>query len=590
MRASRLLNRTLFDDPADAETAGHRLLARGGFIRKIASGIYSYSPLMWRTMRKISQIVREEMDAAGAQELMLPIIQPMDLWEESGRADGYLAAGIMFHLKDRRDGHMCLGPTHEEVITDLVRGTVDSYKQLPVTAYQIQNKYRDEFRPRFGLIRCREFIMKDAYSFDVDDAGLDASYQAMRDAYVKIFARCGLDTVVVEADSGAIGGSRSEEFMVTAETGEDALLTCPECNYGANVERAESQLPEGEAGGEPLEMHLDATPGVTTVEALTEHCKLPASRMVKTVLLTATYTDKTETVAVLVRGDQDVNLVKTQNLLGALDLGVASEEIVRKVTGADPGFAGPVGLEGVRLLGDHSIEGLTNFLCGANKTDHHLLDVNFGRDVEMPERHDLREAQEGDRCVRCDTGELTVLRGIEVGHVFKLGTKYSEAMKATFTDRDGKGKPFVMGCYGIGVSRIAAAAVEQNHDFHGIKWPVPLAPVEVLVVPMKMNDDTVVQAAEKLYVDLNAAGVDVLIDDRDTRPGPKLKDGELLGVPFRVLCGRSLAEGNVEIDQRGAPEEEAKQMVPLGEAVAWLQAALDAARQPGARRTAGAAG
>ena len=589
MRASRLLNRTLFDDPADAEIASHRLLARGGFIRKVASGIYTYSPLMWRTLRKISQIVREEMDRAGAQELMLPILQPLELWEEPGRADAYLKAGIMFHLEDRRGGAMCLGPTHEEVITDQVRATIDSYKQLPVTAYQIQNKYRDEFRPRFGLMRGREFIMKDAYSFDADEAGLDASYLDMRAAYQRIFDRCGLDYVIVEADSGAIGGSRSEEFMVTADTGEDGLLTCPDCGYGANVERAESVLPPGEPGGEPLPMHLDPTPGVTTVEALTGCTGLPASRMVKTVLFTAVHADREETVAVLVRGDLDVNPVKVANAVAALDLSVADEATVRRVTGAEPGYAGPVGLggkDGVRLLADESVREMTNFLCGANQTDHHLLDVNFGRDVELPPVHALREARAGERCARCDAGVLTALRGIEVGHVFKLGTKYSEAMQATFTDRDGKGKPFVMGCYGIGVSRIAAAAVEQNHDAKGILWPVPIAPVEVLVVPMKMNDDTVVQAAEKLYVDLKAAGVDVLLDDRDTRPDPKLKDGELLGVPYRVLCGRSLEEGNVEIDVRAAATPDAdkdagKQLVPLGEAVAWLTHALDEARAAG---------
>ncbi len=575
MRASKLLNRTLFDDPADAETNSHRLLARGGFIRKIASGVYTYSPLMWRTLRKISQIVREEMDEAGGQELMLPIIQPIELWEESGRADAYLTAGIMFNLTDRRGARMCLGPTHEEVITDQVRGTIDSYKQLPVTAYQIQNKYRDEFRPRFGLMRGREFIMKDAYSFDADEGGLDVSYMAMRGAYQAIFNRCGLEYVIVEADSGAIGGSRSEEFMVTADTGEDALLTCAHCGYGANVERAESVLPAGEAGGDALPMHKDPTPGVTTVEALTECCKLPAARMIKTVLLTAVHTDREEDVAVLIRGDQDVNLVKVQNRLACLDLKVADEDAVRRITGAEPGFAGPVGLAGVTILGDLSIEGMTNFLCGANETDHHLLDVNFGRDVEQPETLELREAQAGDTCARCSQGALGSLRGIEVGHVFKLGTKYSEAMKATFTDRDGKGKPFVMGCYGIGVSRIAAAAVEQNHDDKGIVWPVPIAPYEVLVVPMKMNDDSVVQAAEKLYVDLKNAGIEVLLDDRDSRPGPKLKDSELLGFPFRVLCGRSLAEGNVEVDARSEGE---KQVVPLGDAVEWLTKAVREAK------------
>jgi prolyl-tRNA synthetase len=567
MRASRLLNRTLFDDPADAELKSHKLLARGGFIRKVGAGIYSYGPLMWRTLRKIAEIVRQEMDRAGAQEVLLPILQPMELWEETGRADAYVTAGIMFHLKDRKNARLCLGPTAEEAVTDLLRGTVDSYKQLPVTVYQISNKYRYEFRPRFGLMRGREFIMKDAYSFDADEAGLDASYLAMREAYVAVFRRCGLEFVTVEADPGAIGGSRSEEFMVTAEAGEDALLTCPRCGYGANVERAESVLPPGEPGGEPRPLRDESTPGITTVEALSEFCRLAPTRMVKTVLFEAVHKDREEPVAVLVRGDRDVNPVKVLNVLVALDLRVAGEETVRRVTKAEPGFAGPVGLEGVRLLADRSVEGLTNFLCGANRTDRHLLDVNFGRDVDLPPVHELRLAQPGDTCLRCGEGTLTGLRGIEVGHVFKLGTKYSESMDATFTDRDGKRRPFIMGCYGIGVSRIAAAAVEQNHDEKGIVWPLALSPYQVVVIPMKMNDESVVQAAEKLYVELQRAGVEALLDDRDSRPGPKLKDSELLGFPFRVLCGRSLEQGQVEVERR---RDGSKELVPLAEAADWL--------------------
>jgi prolyl-tRNA synthetase len=583
MRASRLLNRTLFDDPADAELRSHKLLARGGFLRKVGAGIYTYSPLMWRTLRKISDIVREEMDRAGAQEMLLPIIQPMDLWQESGRADAYLTAGIMFHLRDRKNAHLCLGPTAEEAVTDFVRATVDSYKQLPVTAYQISNKYRDEFRPRFGIMRGREFIMKDAYSFDADDEGAAASYEAMRTAYIAIFKRCGLGTVIVEADSGAIGGSKSEEFMVTADAGEDALLTCPECGYGANVERAESVLPAGEAGGDPAPMHKDSTPDITTVEALADFCKLAPSRMVKTVLFVATYADREETVAVLVRGDLDVNPIKVQNALGALDLAVANEATVKKVTGAEPGFAGPIGLTDAKLLADKSVEGMTNFLCGANETDHHLLDVNFGSDLELPPVHELRLCQPGETCARCNKGELSGLRGIEVGHVFMLGTKYSEAMDAKFTTREGKRDPFIMGCYGIGVSRIAAAAVEQNHDDKGIVWPAALSPYEVVVIPMKMNDESLVQAAEKLYVELGRAGVEVLLDDRSGRPGPKLKDSELLGFPYKVLCGRALAEGKVEIERRADGE---KTLLPLEEAAAWVASALAAEKSGESRPSA----
>jgi prolyl-tRNA synthetase len=571
MRATRLLNRTLFDDPADAELASHRLMARAGLIRRVGAGIYTYGTLMQRTLRKIAAIVREEMDRAGGQEILLPILQPLEFWEESGRADAYIKAGIMFHMTDRKDARLCLGPTAEELVTDLLRATVDSYKQLPVTVYQISNKYRDEFRPRFGLMRGREFIMKDAYSFDVDDAGLDASYGAMREAYVRIFDRCGLGYVVVEADSGAIGGSRSEEFMVTADAGEDALLTCPQCDYGANVERAESVLPPGEPGGEPRPLRDESTPGVTSVDALTKFFDMPASRMDKTVLFEATYKNKVQALAVLVRGDLDCHPVKVQNAAGALALEVASEELVRKVTGAQPGYAGPRGLTDCRILADHSVQGMTNVLVGANATDRHLLDVNFERDLPLPKFADLRTARAGETCARCGKGALTGLRGIEVGHVFKLGTKYSDSMKATFTEPSGKRRPFVMGCYGIGVSRIAAAAVEQNHDDKGIVWPVAIAPMHCVIVPMMMDDPGVMQAAEKLYVELQRAGVEVLLDDRDWRPGPKLKDSELIGFPFRVLCGRSLAEGNVEVERRA---DGAKQLVPLAEAAAWVANAV----------------
>ncbi len=556
MRLSKTPIATLRDDPADAEVPSHRLLARAGYIQKIAAGIYTYSPLMWRTLRKISNIVREELDREGAQEVLMPIMQPRELWEESGRWARYIAEGIMFHLVDKKGTELCLGPTHEEVVTTYVKRIVHSYKQLPLNLYQIQEKFRDEIRPRFGLMRGREFLMKDAYSFDVDEAGQDASYQSMDRAYRRIFERCGLDFTAVEADAGAIGGSGSQEFMVTADTGEDAIMVCPACNYAANVEKADSRIPAAPDGGaaQPLEKH--ATPGITTVDQLVEFFSRGADTMAKTILYKASFADdsgveRDEVVAVLMRGDLEVNEIKLINALGALAVELADEATVESTTGAAVGFAGPIGLApGTRILADLTVRGMTNLLTGCGETDVHCTNVNLGRDCPEPSWHDLRKARVGEGCPRCADGVLDETRGIEVGHIFKLGTKYSIAMDAKFTGADGKLKPFVMGCYGIGVSRTAASAVEQNHDEVGILWPRPIAPFEVVVAIVDVKRDVQVELGEQIYNELIAAGVDACLDDRKMSPGAKFKDLDLLGFPIRIVVGRRASEGIIEFSLR----------------------------------------
>ncbi|MCB9870696.1 MAG: proline--tRNA ligase [Planctomycetes bacterium] len=547
MRFSQLLIHTLRDDPADAEVPSHRLLARGGYIVKAAAGLYSYSPLMWRVIKKFMRIVREELDRESAQEVMLPILQPKELWTSSGRWDRYVTDGIMFSLQDRKGADMCLGPTHEEVITAYVDTAVSSYKQLPINLYQIQDKFRDEIRPRFGLMRGREFIMMDAYSFDADQAGLDVSYQRMDRAYRAIFDRCGVKYTVVDADAGAIGGAGSQEFMVVADTGEDAILYCDACKYAANVEKADARLVavpnQGEA--KPLEKH--ATPEVRTVQQLEEFFSLPPQVMAKTVLYHAVWADREAVVAVMMRGDLEINEVKLCNALDALAVKLADETQIRAATGAEVGFAGPVGLpESVTLLADLSLQGQTNLLTGCNETGFHCLNVNPGRDSAAPAFHDLRLARAGQGCPRCD-GELQEVRGIEVGHIFKLGTKYSSAMGATFMAESGKPAPFVMGCYGIGVSRTPAAVVEQFHDDKGIVWPRSLAPFEVIVAVLDAKRPAQVELGEKLYAEFAARGVDVALDDRKMSPGAKFKDLELLGFPLTLVVGRRADEGFVEV-------------------------------------------
>jgi prolyl-tRNA synthetase len=542
MRTSHLLLPTLREDPGEAETVSHRLMLRAGLIRKVAAGIYTYLPLGLKIIRKVEQIVREEMNRAGAQELLMPIASPAELWRETGRWDYY--GKELFRFKDRHERDFCLGPTHEEVITDLFRREVRSYRQLPLNFYQIQTKFRDEIRPRFGLMRGREFIMKDAYSFDRDDAGARVSYQKMYDAYHRIFSRCGLNFRAVEADTGLIGGSSSHEFMVLAETGEETIVYSETGTYAANVERAEVLPPRDGSREEPRPRRSVNTPGCRTVEEVTKFFKMDASRLVKTLL----YSTGSETVAVLIRGDHDANEIKLKRLLGVTDLELAGPAVVEKVTGAPVGFAGPVGLN-VRIVADHAVKAAANIVVGGNQIDTHLVDVNCPRDFQVEQFADLRNAQAGDPSPRQD-GALKTTKGIEVGHVFMLGTKYSQAMNASFLDPNGKECPAVMGCYGIGIGRTAAAAVEQNHDDKGIVWPFPIAPFHVHLISLGQSN-AVAEAATTLYAALQAAGLEVLWDDRDERAGVKFNDADLIGGPYQVIVGdKGLAEGLLEIKTR----------------------------------------
>ncbi len=543
MRTSHILIPTLRDDPGEAETVSHRLMLRAGMIRKVAAGIYTYLPLGLRVIRKIEHIIREEMNRAGAQEVLMPIASPAELWRETGRWDYY--GKELFRFKDRHDRDFCLGPTHEEVITDLFRREVRSYRQLPLNFYQIQTKFRDEIRPRFGLMRGREFIMKDAYSFDRDEEGAKLSYQKMYDAYTRIFTRCGLTFRAVEADTGLIGGSSSHEFMVLAETGEETIVYSDQGTYAANVERAEV-LPEPEGSPEaPRPLREVATPNCRTVEEVTAFLKIPPQRLVKTLL----YKTPKGAIAVLVRGDHDVNEIKLKKLLGVQESELADPETVTALTGAPVGFAGPIGLKRVRIFADQAVRALRNFVVGANRSDTHYIDANWDRDFIVEQFADLRNARAGDPSPRGD-GILKVAKGIEVGHVFMLGTKYSQAMKATFLDPQGRETLAVMGCYGIGVGRTAAAAIEQHHDAKGIIWPIPIAPFHVHLLPLSPSDQ-VSRLAQSLYDSLVASGVEVLWDDRDERAGVKFNDADLIGAPYQLLVGdKGLAQGAVELKER----------------------------------------
>lgn len=567
MLMSQLYAPTLRETPAEAELVSHQLMLRAGLMRRSASGMYSFLPLGLRAIRKVEQIIREEMNAIGGQEVLMPIVQPAEIWEESGRWAEY--GDEMFRLQDRNGRQFCLGPTHEELITALVRSEVRSYRQLPLRLYQIQNKYRDEIRPRFGLMRGREFIMKDMYSFDKDEEGLDKSYWAAFHAYERIFQRCGLEAYPVEADSGAIGGDVTHEFMVLAEAGEDFVLYCDKCGYAANVERAEGvDLPYAGPAQDLQPLTEVATPQVSTIAQVCAFLHKEPRDCIKTLI----YIADGQPVAALVRGDHNLNEIKLRKFLGCQVLELADGETIARITGAPVGFAGPVGLE-VPLYADYAVESAVNAVVGANKADAHLLNANLGRDFTVKAFADLREIQPGDPCPRCG-GVLEGARGIEVGQVFKLGTKYSQAMGATFLQENGVETPFIMGCYGIGVGRTVAAVIEKNHDEDGIIWPVSIAPYHVIIVPVSMKDPAQAEAAEKLYQELLALGVEVVLDDRDERPGVKFKDADLIGFPIRVTIGpKSLEKGEMEIRNRRTKEV---QSVPVEKVASAIRKILEA--------------
>ena len=550
MRYSQMLLPTTKETPSEAEVVSHQLLMRGGFIRKLTSGMYTYLPMGFLALQKVTHIVRQEMNRAGAQEILMPMVQPGDLWEESGRWQKY--GPELLRFRDRHDRDYCLGPTHEEVVTDIARRELQSYRQLPINLYQIQTKFRDEIRPRFGLMRGREFVMKDAYSFDVDDEGAGRSYEAMREAYHRIFTRCGLDFRAVEADSGAIGGSHSHEFMVLAETGEDTLVICNECSYAANMEKAAIVLSNAETiDGDLQPIAKVATPGKKKVETVAEFLGVTPRDIIKTMF----YLADGEMVAALVRGDREVQTVKLKNLLGANDVEPLDEDQVWQQTRLPVGYLGPVDLP-LKIVADQEVMRMVNAVAGANEKGAHLTGVNPERDFTPAIAGDLRQVTLEDRCPNCG-GSLGLKEGIEVGHIFKLGTRYSEAMEARFQDSDGLEKPFIMGCYGIGVSRVVAAAIEQNHDAKGIIFPVPLAPFQVIVLNLSPKDETFCQVAEGLYGALKEQGLDVLLDDRDERPGSKFNDADLLGIPYRLTVGKTFEkEGKVEVRNRKSGETE----------------------------------
>ena len=548
MKLSKMLISTLREVPAEAEIASHQLMLRAGMMRKMASGVYNYMPFGIKVIKKIEDIVRSEMDGADAQEFLASALLPSELWIESGRWDVF--GPEMFRLKDRNEREFCLGPTHEEVFTDIARNEIKSYKQLPLNLYQIQTKYRDERRPRFGVMRSREFIMKDAYSFDVNSEGLDISYNKMYDAYNNIFRRCGLECKAVEADSGAMGGSGSAEFMVKSEVGEDEVVFCSACSYAANMEKAPStsELMEKE---EFKELNKILTPNVKTIEDLEKFFNTTAKKFAKTLI----YKADDRVIAVMVRGDRQLNETKVINAIGgAIEFEMADAETVMAATSAVVGFAGPIGIKADVVLVDAEVSNMYNFIIGANDTGYHYENVNYGKDFEGIVG-DYRNATEGDKCPKCGS-QLTIARGVEVGHIFKLGTKYSESMGATVIGEDGKNQPLVMGCYGIGINRTMAAIIEQHHDENGIKWPMSVAPYQVVVVPVVTKDEEQMRIAEEIYNSLKKMGVEVLMDDRNERVGVKFKDLDLIGIPMRITVGKKVSEGKVEFKLRREQENE----------------------------------
>jgi prolyl-tRNA synthetase len=552
MRLSKLFGKTQRETPAEAETISHQLLLKAGMIHQVAAGIYAYLPLGWRVLKKIAIIIRDEMDKAGGQELSMPVLQPLELWQETGR-DQAFGKGL-FTLTDRRERKLVLGPTHEEVITELVKYNVQSYRDLPLLLYQIQSKFRDEPRPRGGLIRIREFLMKDLYSFDTNEEGLNQSYGKMLQAYKNIYDRCGLPSRLVEADSGAIGGKESHEFMVITEGGEDEIIYCDSCQYAANVEKAESKKGKIESG-KPLPREEVATPGAGTIEQVAKFLKIDKSHTLKAVF----YIAEGKFIFVVIRGDIEVNEVKLKNALGGADLRLATEAEVVKA-GIVAGAASPLGISGFKIIADDSITLGANFVAGANKPETHLKNVNYPRDFKADLVIDIAQARAGDECPRCQ-GKLLSTRGIEVGHVFKLGTFLSEKLGALFIDQGGASHPIIMGCYGIGLDRLLAAAIEQNHDEKGITWPMSIAPYQVYLCPLYMENQKVTTLAEKLYTDLVAEGLEILFDDRKESPGVKFNDADLLGIPVRVtISPRTLEKNSVEIKKRS---EKKAELVPI---------------------------
>ena len=558
MRMSKLFIQTLREFPADAEVISHKMLARAGYIRKLTSGVYNYLPLMWRVLKKIENIVREEMDAAGAQELLMPFVQPKELWEESGRWDAY--GKELMRLKDRHDRVMCLGPTHEEIITAIARDGLKSYKQMPVNLYQIQSKFRDEVRPRYGLLRGREFIMKDAYSFDTSEEGLNKEYQNMARAYKRIFDRCGLDTKMVQSDSGAIGGSVSHEFMVITDTdaGENDVFYC-ECDYAANSNHAVSKLPEAVVDGKDYfkETKIVDTPETHSIEELSKFLSIPSTLILKSLVYIV---DKNPVIA-LIRADRTVEETKLMNAVGGNEIRIASAAEIAELMAdhgfdAVPGFIGPKGMQDIPIIADETVRDMKNFVVGINQTDKHLVGANLADlGIDNLKFTDIRLVEAGDFCPECGK-PLKVTQGIEVGNIFKLGTKYSKPMNAVYLDKNGKSHPYIMGCYGIGISRTAAAAVEAHNDEQGIKWPISIAPYHVVIVPVNIQDKLQMETAEKMYEELKKAGVEVVLDDRDERAGVKFKDADLIGFPYRVTVGKTINEGLVEYKTRETGEIE----------------------------------
>lgn len=554
MKQSKLLLSTLRESPSDAEVISHQLMLRAGYIRQLAAGIYAYLPLGKRVLQRIENIIREEMDRSDAQELLMPAIQPIELWKESGRNEVY--GPELMRISDRHEREFALGPTHEEVITSLVRNEINSYRKLPVTLYQIQTKFRDERRPRFGLLRSREFLMKDAYSFDTDWEGLDHSYRSMYDAYHRIFTRVGLNYRAVEADAGAIGGEGgTHEFMALADIGEDTIAACRSCEYAANLEKAETNqgtFTSLENTNQPLEeLEKIYTPDTRTIEELVQLLQVESRQILKTIL----YIVDDTPIAVVVRGDHEVNEIKVKQYLNADTIMLAETEQVQRSMNSEIGYIGPIGLN-ISILVDSNTLSITDGIAGANVANYHYCHVNVSRDLTLTHVGDFRNVVEGDSCPRCEHGKLQLHRGIEIGHVFKLGTRYSEKLSATFLDQSGKATPMIMGCYGIGVSRILSAVVEQHHDEHGIIWPIALAPYHVHIIAISIKDDIQMQLVQHLTTQLERIGIDVLIDDRDERPGVKFKDSDLIGIPYRIVVGKDAVNGNVEwVERKGNTKE-----------------------------------